>query len=175
MVGVGEIDESLELFNEGRGIAESVGHVGSFGETDIGNVELSQVSGIVDSDVVKNGESVGDGHDETIFAAIVEIGGKSFNSADKESFPVFGALNDNSLDFLGGDFIVILLISGILVTFLLVLVLLVLVLLVIVLLVIVLGLSEEGSFGTVGLEDRGSLGSVFMALIQNSLDIESFL
>lgn len=170
MVGVGEIDESLELFNEGRGIAESVGHVGSFGETDIGNVELSQVSGIVDSDVVKNGESVGDGHDETIFAAIVEIGGKSFNSADKESFPVFGALNDNSLDFLGGDFIVILLISGILVTFLLVLVLLVLVLL-----VIVLGLSEEGSFGTVGLEDRGSLGSVFMALIQNSLDIESFL
>ena len=165
MVGVGEIDESLELFNEGRGIAESVGHVGSFGETDIGNVELSQVSGIVDSDVVKNGESVGDGHDETIFAAIVEIGGKSFNSADKESFPVFGALNDNSLDFLGGDFIVILLISGIIVTFLLVLVLL----------VIVLGLSEEGSFGTVGLEDRGSLGSVFMALIQNSLDIESFL
>jgi len=83
-------------------IAVSVDDVGSLGETNVGDVELSDLSGIVDLDVVDNGETIADSLGETTTALLVEVGGEAIDDTEEEHLVVGGGIGKSLLGLLRG-------------------------------------------------------------------------
>ena len=89
-----DIDQLLELLDEMRDIAEGVDLVGGLGQLDGSDVEFSELVGLVDLNVVEDGEASDDGLNESDSAGLVEAGGESINATNEEGFIELGGGGD---------------------------------------------------------------------------------
>ena len=90
LLRVRDIDQLLELLNEMRNITESVDLVGGLGQLDGSDVEFSELIGLVDLNVVEDGEASDDRLNESNSAGLIEAGGESVNATNEEVFVVVG-------------------------------------------------------------------------------------
>lgn len=77
-----------------RDITEGVDLVGSLGQLDGSNVEFSKLVGLVDFNVVEDGEASDDRLNESDSAGLIEAGCESINATNEEGFVVSASLSD---------------------------------------------------------------------------------
>ena len=150
-----EINQFLEVGHEMADIAESVDLVGGLGERDVGDVELSDLSRVVNVNVLEDGETRLNWLNETTAAVSVVLRDEAVNGTDEEALPVGSSVKDLLLDGLWVEFIKkgANWVSDIFFWL----------------------LSESLSSSTVGLEKRLSLGTVQGVLLIESVDVDTFL
>ena len=82
------VGQDHELGDEMADITVGVDNVGCLGEADVSKRELAELSGIVDANVIEDGEGTADSHRETATAVSVETTSSAVDSADKQIFVV---------------------------------------------------------------------------------------